>query len=95
MPMTQQNEQQKNLEQDKRQTLNTLIEAQVIQALGAPHDLLKVWVRPLWDNTYRVNVLIGTDITSAKIANSFFLAVDAEGCIMTCTPTMTKEYECG
>jgi hypothetical protein len=93
MPTTQQNEQQKNLEQDKRQTMNTLIEAQVIQALGAPHDLLKVWARPLWENTYRVNVLTGTDITSAKIANSFFLAVNADGTIRTCSPEITKQYE--
>jgi hypothetical protein len=93
MPTTQPNEQQKNLEQHKRQTMNTLIEAQVIQALGAPHDLLKVWVRPLWENTYRVNVLTGTDITCAKIANSFFLATDADGTIKTCSPQIKKQYE--
>jgi hypothetical protein len=40
-----------------------------------------------------VNVLIGTDITSAKIANSFFLAVNADGTIRTCSPEITKQYE--
>ena len=67
----------------------------MIGTLGKPHDLISVSVRPLWDNKYRVNVFAGKDGTSATIANSFFLAVDAEGCIMTCTPTMTKKYECG
>jgi hypothetical protein len=93
MPTTQQTEQPNNLEQDKRQTINTLIEEQVIHALGKPRDLLKVWVRPLWENTYRVNVLTGTDITSARIANSFFLAVDADGTIRTSSPKITKQYE--
>jgi hypothetical protein len=92
MATTQQNEQQKNLDQHKRQIMNTLIEKQVLNSLGAPGDLLKVWVRPLWENTYRVNVLTGTDLASARIANSFFLATDADGIIRTCSPIITKQY---
>ena len=52
-----------------------------------------MWVRPLWDNNYRVNVFIGKDMASAMIANSFFLAVDPDGQITTCNPKITKQYE--
>jgi hypothetical protein len=95
MATTQQNEQQRQLDQDKRQTMNILIEEQVIHALGEPCDLLKVWVRSLWANNYRVNVVTGKDLASAKIANSFFLAVDADGTITTSCPKITKQYESG
>ncbi len=93
MPTTQQDEQLKNRDQHKREALSNLIGEQVIHSLGQPRDLLKVWVRPLWDNNYRVNIFIGKDMASATIANSFFLAVDADGLIMTCNPKITKQYE--
>jgi hypothetical protein len=93
MSTTPKNEQQKNLEQDKRQMMNTLIEEQVIHALGEPRDLLKVWIRPLWENNYRVNVITGKDFASSRIANSFFLAVDADGRIRTSFPEITKQYD--
>jgi hypothetical protein len=81
------------LEQDKRQKMNNLIEEQVIQALGEPCDLLKVGIRPLWENNYRVNVITGKDFASSRIANSFFLAVDADGHIRTSAPEITKQYD--
>ncbi len=93
MPTTQQNEQQNHLKHEKREALNALIREQVMHTLGQPHDLLSVSVRPLWDNNYRVNVFAGNDVTSVRIANSFFLAVDADGQITTCNPKLTKQYE--
>jgi len=41
--------------------------------------LHKVQVRRLWDDHYRVNVLIGEDAASAKIANSYFVEADGDG----------------
>jgi len=90
MPTTPQDEQKDKLEQHKRKALNALIREQVIGMLGEPLDLLSVAVRPLWDNNYRVNVFAGKDVASARIANSFFLAVDADGRILTCNPTIPK-----
>lgn len=92
MPKTQQDEQPKNRDY-KREALSALIEEQIIHSLGQPRDLLKVWVRPLWDNNYRVNIFTGKDMASATIANSFFLAVDPDGQILTCNPKIMKRYD--
>ena len=92
MPATKEREQTKDLEQHKRDTLNALIGEQLIHTLGAPDDLLKVQVRLLWEDHYRVNVLVGVDAVSAKVAHSFFLTVDANGNIIESTPKITRKY---
>jgi hypothetical protein len=92
VPTTQQREQRKDLDQHKRETLNNLIGEQVLHTLGRPGDLFKVQVRPLWENHYRVNVLIGPDAASVKVANSFFLNADSDGNIGQSTPEITKQY---
>jgi hypothetical protein len=86
MPMTQQQQ------QHERETLNVLLEAQVMHTLGKPGDLLKVQVRLLWEHHYRVNVLVGGDAASARIANSYFVKADGEGNIIASTPKITKQY---
>ena len=75
-----------------RETLNVLIRRQVIRSLGTPGDLLKVQVRPVGGGRYRVNVLVGKDATSARIADSFFLTADDEGTIVTSTPAIARRY---
>jgi hypothetical protein len=92
MSMTQQHKQQEDTERHKREMLSALIGEQVIHTLGAPGDLLKVQVRPLWENHYRVNVLIGGDAASARIANSYFVKADSDGNIGSSTPKITKQY---
>ncbi|MEO2091924.1 MAG: hypothetical protein ABGY75_20925 [Gemmataceae bacterium] len=49
-------------------------------------------VRPLWENRFRVNVLVGPDYTSTRIAHSFFVEADATGHIHSSTPRITKLY---
>jgi hypothetical protein len=71
---------------------NDLIGGRVIHALGKPGDLLKVQTWPLWENHYRVNVFVGADLASAKVANSFFLTADGDGNILESTPKITKQY---
>jgi ferric iron reductase protein FhuF len=93
MPTTHQSEQRHDLERHTREALDSLIREQVIHVLGEPRDFLNVSVRLLWDNNYRVNVFAGKDMASARIANSFFLAVDADGQILTSAPAITKKYE--
>ena len=92
MPMAQQREQHKDLEQHRRETQKALIREQVIHALGEPAGLHKVQVQRLWEDHYRVNVLVGSDATSAKIVNSYFLRSDSDGKIIASNPKLAKRY---
>jgi hypothetical protein len=92
MPMMPQREQHNHMDNRERETLNALIREQVIHSLGEPVDLVKVQVRRLWENCYRVNVLTGADAVSAKIANSYFVGVDSDGKVVDSIPKIRKEY---
>jgi len=92
MTTTQPREQHEEVERHKRETLNHLVGEQVIHTLGTPGNLLKVQVCLLWKNHYRVNVFVGPDAASARVANSYFLVVGSEGNIMTSAPKITKQY---
>ena len=85
-------EQHIDLERHKRETLNALIGERVIHTLGEPGDLLQVQVRRLWENHYRVNILIGADVASGKVANSYFLLAADDGNILQSTPKILKQY---
>jgi hypothetical protein len=85
-------EQQKNRAEDLCRALNALIAEQVVHILGKPQDLHQVQVRKLWGNYFRVNVLIGLDAASVRVANSYFLKADGEGNIVESTPTITRQY---
>lgn len=64
----------------------------VLRALGQPPGLHQVQVRHLWEDHYRVNIFVGADAASAKVAHSYFLAADGEGNITACNPKITKQY---
>jgi hypothetical protein len=68
------------------------LQSSVLAALGRPPGLYQVAVRRLWENRFRVNVLVGPDYTSARIAHSFFVETDASGHIHSSTPRITKLY---
>jgi hypothetical protein len=68
------------------------IEGQVLQALGKPSGLRAVDVRPLWERHYRVNVLVGRDVTSVTVAHSYFLEADGTGDIVETTPKIVRRY---
>ena len=89
---TQEREQSEGLERDKRETLNALVGEQVLHALGEPSDLLKVQVRPLWEDTYRVNVFAGANAASARVAHSYFVVADGDGNILESTPKVRRQY---
>jgi len=76
----------------KRESLKDLVRAQVLGALGAPADLLRVQVRPLWDHCYRVNVIVGADVTCARIPHSYFVMADGDGKVIDSTPKVRKLY---
>lgn len=80
------------LEHDKRETLDNLIREQVILALGRPIDLRNVLVKKIWDNHYRVNVIVGENAGAVRVANSYFVVTDSEGGLIDATPKITKQY---
>ena len=77
---------------DQHKALNNVIREQVIHALGTPKDLLKVQIRKVWDDHYRVNVLVGASSGSVRVANSFFVVTDSSGSLIAATPQIAKLY---
>jgi hypothetical protein len=77
---------------DTHDRLNDLIGEQVVHLLGTPKDLLKVQVRGVGSARYRVNIFVGKDATSGRIAHSFFLTADGEGNILTSSPRVARMY---
>jgi hypothetical protein len=91
MPTSQQEQHTEKAEQGHQQ-LNAGIGRHVLRTLGEPVNLLGVQVRPLWEGHYRVNVLVGADAASARVAHSYFLVADGRGNIAACTPEITRLY---
>jgi hypothetical protein len=76
----------------ERQHLNDAVCRGVMHALGEPAGLHTTQVRWLWENCYRVNVLVGADATCARIVHSYFLVTDGDGKILDSTPRLTRRY---
>jgi hypothetical protein len=64
----------------------------VLGALGRPLDFLQITARQITENSYRVNVIAGTDAVSARIAHSFFVTADANGNLTGSDPVIMKRY---
>jgi hypothetical protein len=92
MPSAQQLESGKADGSDPRESLRALIRAQVVRMLGTPEDMRKVLVHPVGQASYRVNVVVGKDAATARIADSFFLTADEEGNILTSSPKIARLY---
>jgi hypothetical protein len=76
----------------ERQSLEAVIRDNVMHDLGRPAALHQVQVRLLWDNHFRVNVFVGADAASAKVADSFFLQTDGDGKVLVSAPPITRRY---
>jgi hypothetical protein len=92
MSTKQQKQQSADQENQQLSQRAAVIADYVMDALGLPGDLHRVQVRPLWQDHYRVNVLVGVDAASAKVAHSYFLVADSAGTIIASTPKIRKEY---
>jgi hypothetical protein len=92
MATTQQEERPTDLQKQERQQMRSLIGKKVLDTLGQPANLLRVQVQTLWGDYFRVNVLVGPDMASFKIAHSFFVLADAGGNILCSTPKLAKGY---
>jgi hypothetical protein len=93
MTTTLQNERDMDLTRQRRDMLNDLVRKQVVRALGSPDDLLKMQVQPIGEDRYRVNVFVGKNYNSGRIADSFFLTTDEEGKILTSSPEIVRVYD--
>src|SRR2546423_64796 len=92
MPMKQRDPQQSDQSTQLGQQLATALGSHVMEALGRPRDLQRVQVRQVWEGHYRVNIFVGVDLASAKVAHSFFVATDDDGKIVTSTPKIGRRY---
>jgi hypothetical protein len=85
-------DEQKEAERHKNEIQIAHVGKQVMQTLGRPDGLRELQVRGLWSDHFRVNVFVGADATSARIANSYFVKTDSEGKIVLSSPSITKLY---
>ena len=92
MTTTQQHPQERDREQEGQQRRHDVIQSQVMSTLGKPGNLHQVQVRRLWNDHYRVNILIGADAASVRVAHSYFLVADDDGKILACTPQISRQY---
>ena len=92
MPSKQQDHSSNDIEQQERQQLSAKIGNDVLRTLGQPSDLHCLQVRVLWKDHYRVNVLVGIDVVSARVAHSYFVVGDSDGKILTSAPQITRAY---
>lgn len=76
----------------ERQRPTAAIRDGILAALGRPPALYRLTVVPLWSNHYRVNVLVGTDLTSVEIAHSYFVTADEAGRVLASTPALVRLY---
>jgi hypothetical protein len=74
------------------QQLQAAVGRQVMSQLGSPDRLHRVQVRRLWANYCRVNVFVGVDAASARVAHSYFLLADGDGNILESTPPIARQY---
>jgi hypothetical protein len=92
MPTPKQRDNPSPENEGEHRQLASLIVKQVIAVLGEPGTLRRMQVQHLWADFYRVNVFVGEDIASAKVAHSYFLTVDGEGAITSSAPKIVKHY---
>ena len=92
MPTTPQGDRTSPEESSRRGALHSLIGCHVISSLGRPEHMRKVHVYPVGHDTFRVNVEVGENAATARIAESFFLTADSEGNILASTPKIVRMY---
>ncbi len=92
MAIKQQSEPPKERAKQETEQKNALIGKNVLQILGQPTNLYRLQVQQLWESRYRVNVLLGVDAATVKVAHSYFLVADGDGNILASTPQITRHY---
>lgn len=84
-------EQQSEPQKQERQQLDSALGRSVVSCLESTGDIQRVQVRLLWQNRYRVNVYVGADAASVRIASSYFLVTDEVGNIIESSPALVRQ----
>jgi len=84
----------KRAEQQEQEAglLEAAVRDNVLSGLGRPPGLHRVQVRRLWGDCYRVNVFVGDDPASLKVAHSFFIQADGDGRVLESSPPIARLY---
>lgn len=90
-PMPQEHQPEEEGVQENRSTKRS-VQLAVLAALGRPPNLFVVAVRPLWENYFRVNVMVGPDAASVRIVHSYFMAATESGNILSSIPPIMRLY---
>jgi hypothetical protein len=81
-----------DIEKCNEQQRSAKVREHVLSELGEPRDLRRLQIRWLWEDHYRVNVIVGTDLVTAKVAHSYFVVADSDGKVLTVAPAITRTY---
>jgi hypothetical protein len=92
MSPTQQDDQTTEQKKQEGGLLEAVVRDNVMSDLGWPAEPHRVQVRCVWGTHYRVNVFVGPDVASFKVAHSYFLEADENGKILTSSPPITRVY---
>ena len=85
---------QSRIEQEKQEhgLLEAVIRDSVLSGLGRPDGPHRVQVTRVWGGRYRVNVFLGSDVASFRVAHSYFLEADGDGRILSSSPAITRVF---
>lgn len=72
--------------------LEAVVGDNVLFDLGQPGDLLRVQVAAVGAGQFRVNVFVGRDMASARVAHSYFVKADGDGKILASCPAIARLY---
>jgi hypothetical protein len=91
MITTQEEKRQSEQKKQERGLLEAVISDKVLSELGRPDEMFRVQVTCVWGDNYRVNVFVGPDLASLKVAHSYFLKADGNGKILS-SPAIERVY---
>ncbi len=72
--------------------VEAVVRDNVMFDLGRPDDLLRVQVAAVGPGRFRVNVFVGDNAASAKVAHSYFVEADGDGKILFSSPAVARLY---
>lgn len=64
----------------------------VLAILGRPVDFLRISIRQVTNSDFRVNVLTGAELATARIAHSYFVTANEDGLVTASLPAIVRRY---
>lgn len=92
MVTTKEEKRQPDQKKQEKGLLEAVIRDNVLTELGQPDGIVRVQVTCVWGNRYRANVFVGANLTSLKVAHSYFLEADGNGKILSSSPALKQVY---